>query len=241
MIGTTSERSLTAAIIPPGIGHVITVFGWTVQDLTVLAKMAGCYASLPYDFFVKTIGKGHVCTDTTMLFPIIDGQYDDAIILRALRLNCLTKDFATLWHKNFKLSFTEDNWGKADERLTNSFSSLSEEWSMAVPILTDYERRQMLVEIDVLVAMALGMTLEQLLSIYRIQFPVLRAYEKDTWYDRKGRTVFTKKSLAGVGLEKSQWNEIKGAKSGIFEKTYIDDTFPNGPVERVIHYYAPFD
>lgn len=245
MVGTTSERTLTCAIAACGIAHVNTVFSVSLKNSVDMVKLAGCEASLPYDFFVKILGKGHVNYSTNMLFPLLDDNNCREIITRALMLNCLTKYYSPLWKKCWSNDFTTDSWSKSDPRLDNKrFSTLTNEWTWDTPLRTDYERRQALVEIDVLTAIALGMTLEQLKTIYRIQFPVLQQYEADTWYDANGRIVFTNnRSLTGVGFDRKEWEgNVKGAEAGRkFYCTITDDTQPGGAVERTIEYVAPFD
>ena len=206
--------------------------------------LAGCEASLPYDFLVKCIGKRHICRDVYMLFPVFNGEDNLSILARTLLMNCLTVYYRDLWSECWRDSYKMESWSKEDPRLKpKRFTSLTNEWTWETPLRTDYERRQALVELDVLTSMALGMTLEQLKTIYRIQFRVLQDYEADTWYDANGRIVFTNnRSLTDVGYKRPEWEQIKNAQPGErFYRTITDDTLPGGPVERTIEYVAPFD
>lgn len=261
MVGCASERTLTCAIAAYGIAHVNTIFSVSLKNRVDVACLAGCEASLAYDFFVKVIGKSHVNFSTNMLFPLLEGSHHKDIVLRALLLNCLTDHYSDLWKSCFLIDFSMDTWAKSDPRLSPTrFTSLTPEWTWDTPLRTDYERRQALVEIDVLTAMALGMTLQQLKTIYRIQFPVLQSYEADTWYDANGRITFTNnRSLTGVGFTRPEWENagavqpikrgdapwdgiMKLAPAGyVFARTITDDTMPGGPVQRTIEYAAPFD
>jgi hypothetical protein len=82
--------------------------------------------------------------------------------------------------------------------------------------------------------------------------PELQQYERDTWYDRNGRIVFTaSKGLTGVGFPRkgsgrgpnktTGWEDISDMTTGTVSRSIIDDTLPGGPVERTITYEAPFD
>ena len=207
--------------------------------------LAGCEASIPYDFFVKCIGKRHINYSTYMLFPLLEGEKHLPIVARTLMMNCLSVYYRDLWKDCWHDEFVSEQWSKDDPRLSpDRFSLLTSEWNWNVPLRTDFERRQALIELDVLTAMALGMTLDQLKTIYRIQFPILQQYEADTWYDANGRIVFTNnRGLTGVGFSRPEWeNGIKSAPAGKkFYRTITDDTMPGGPVERTIEYVAPFD
>ena len=106
-----------------------------------------------------------------------------------------------------------------------------------------------LVEIDVLVAQALGLALDQLIEIYRIYFPVLQENEAGTWYDQNGRIVWTcSKGLPGVGWLNDQgrspgrraWETLLETNPSELSCEAIDDTQPGGPRTVIRHFVGPF-
>ena len=244
MLNLNSERTLISAIVMPNAGHISTMISISMQNVALLLNCAACLCSLPFDAFLKILGKGDMYYDTISKFPLFI-EPDNELNSRVLALNALSSDYAKLWADAWSDAFREIRWSKNDERLcTEYFHNWDKEWSSSFPARMDYVRRQLLVEIDVIVALKLGLSLNQLLQIYHIQFPVLQQNEADTWYDANGRIVFTNnRSLTNVGFSRPEWeNGIKGAPAGKkFYRTITDDTMPGGPVERTIEYVAPFD
>ncbi|MDR3749020.1 MAG: hypothetical protein P4M04_12840 [Acidobacteriota bacterium] len=244
MLSQAGERTLISAIIPKGPAHISTLISVAFLSTSGLLDFASMAMSLPIDFLVKSTGQGHASKNLVEQLPILgDAARRPSIWMRSLMLNCLTSHYSELWVAGWHESFRQERWSKVDVRLQlDRFAQLNRTWHWSAPLRTDYERRQALIEIDVLAARALGLTRNELCAIYRIQFPVLRQNEQDTWYDQRGRMVFTSsKALPGVGFSRPEWERIKTMSSGVVTRTIQDDTLPGGPRERVIEYLAPFD
>jgi len=244
-LNLSMERTLISAIVPKDTVQIHAVLGISMNNLKDLVAIAGCLNTIVYDFYIKVYGKEDLYENTLANLPVpVSEECLNQIRARVLCLNAIGPQFAELWSDVWDESFKYACWSKDDVRLPKELFSTERTWNSSYIATTDYARRQLLVELDTLVAYSLGMSLPLLLSIYRMQFPVMRQYEEDTWYDSEGKIVFTNnKGLSNVGFSRAEWeNGIKGAPAGKkFYRTIIDDTMPGGPVERTIEYVAPFD
>ncbi len=270
MVGPSSERTLIMTLIPPGVAWMKTSVGHAFKNQRDMMGFLAFCQSVPVDFRVKSSGVSHVNISLVDQLPV-PRSFCDALTARIAVLNCITVHFDELWRGIYSRNFNMLTWSQpSNPRLSHGFfAELTPRWQRCCALRNDYARRMAQVEIDVMVAQELRLSLEELILIYRIQFPLVQQYERDTWYDIMGRIVFTNsKGLVGVGLPRKAsrttpkcrietpdgkiregtfgWEDLyKDGQSLVPDGTVVtqwveDDTLPTGKYLKERQWTAPF-
>ena len=155
-------------------------------------------------------------------------------------------------------AFRQDARTRQEPRLPNDRATLTPEWHRDSALCNDCARRQALVEADALAAKALCPTPDELRTIYRVQFHVMRQCEAET-YDANGHIVFTpskglpRKAVKGdtsytlttpEGTKQGiaiGWEDVRDLDTSTITRRTTQDTHSIGPVEPQDHVRAPFD
>ncbi|GAA1461803.1 class I SAM-dependent DNA methyltransferase [Nocardiopsis exhalans] len=229
MVPPSNERSLFAALIPPGPAHVHAMQSMAFRDLRRTVLNSGFWASLPLDYLLRIAGRSHLQTGEARKMPAPSPGHplEVALLVRTMRLNSLTNAYAPLWSELYEDSWLQESWAVGWEGLA-PLQDVTPEWEYVSPLRTERERRAALVELDALVSVWLGITADQLAVVYRSRFPVLADYEAQTWFDANGRKVAKNHNTYGYGQTKENYLQLQK-----YLKTEDPAEIPSG-------YSAPF-
>jgi len=220
MADSATVRTLHSAIIPPGPCHTHGVLDAGFSASVDLVVANGFWSSLPVDFFIKAAGVSEINQSVVRRLPHVRNHALEAqLLVRTLRLNCLVRPYALLWEELYETAWQRDLWVPhigVDYSDRVFLGDVGPKWEWTTPLRRAADRRQALVEIDAIVAIILGISAEELLAIYRTQFPVLQRYERDALYDANGR------QLPGKLTSEYRRGKLKPADLSVDGVTYVE-------------------
>ncbi|WP_327332214.1 class I SAM-dependent DNA methyltransferase [Streptomyces anulatus] len=212
MIPFNTYRSLLAALFPPGPAHVHTVHSMALESNRLTTLNAGFWAALPLDYLLRITSRSHLQVSEANQMPAPEPGHPlaSALLLRTLRLNALTSHYAPLWAELFDRQWSGyEGWANPDwPHLKPLAAGLKPTWEYTTPLRTEHERRAALVELDALVAVWLGITADQLATIFKSRYPQLYDYEAASYFDSKGRKIAGDFNTFGYGQTKQDYLDL---------------------------------
>ncbi|MGC4861142.1 class I SAM-dependent DNA methyltransferase [Micromonospora sp. DT41] len=215
MVPFNTERSLFAAVVPPGPAHVNTIRSMVLENDLLTVLTAGFWASLPLDYYLRITGRADLTPADcqSMPAPQSDHPLASALLLRTLRLNCLTGAYADLWAELFDQAWLSEAWA-GDWSFLGPLGEVRPTWDLGTPLRSEYARRALLVELDALVAVWLGIEVEQLIALLKSRYPILTDREASMWFDAAGRRIAEDPYSYGDGQNKEGIEQLMAYLDG---------------------------
>ncbi|MFF5856375.1 hypothetical protein ACFY8B_12150 [Streptomyces sp. NPDC012751] len=216
MIAPDTERSLYEAIIPPGPAHIDGMRSTHLDDSRMTALTAGFWASIPVDYLLRTTRVRNLDVSQAGRLPIPSEKHPlaPALLLRTLRLNCLTKHYAALWSELYDPTWSGyEGWARDWPKL-EPLHEVGPEWTRNSALRTERVRRAALVEIDALVAVWLGVDADALVAMYKARFPIMQDFDAVTWFDSEGRRIAGDRYTYGHGQTKEHYEQLRAYLDG---------------------------
>ncbi|MEH0441468.1 hypothetical protein QBA74_39320 [Streptomyces scabiei] len=230
-IAPDTERALYAALIPKGPAHVEGIHSLRHESTIQTALVAGFWSAITLDYLLRITGRGDLRASGVKALPApaLDHPLAPALLVRTLRLNCLTTAYADLWKELYAPSWpTSERWACTWKGMKTELHAVTPEWQRRTPLRSEYARRAALVEIDALVAVWLGIDADTLITMYRARFPIMQDFDLVTWFDANERKISGDRYTYGHGQDKEHWQQFQA---------YLKDPDNESPPDG---YTAPF-
>lgn len=244
MISPNSERALFAALVPPGVAHIHGLRSATIVSDQFTGLVAGFFAAIPVDYLVRLTSTANLDVSQVVRMPApqLCHPLASALLLRTLRLNCLTTAYAPLWAELYDRTWSAyEPWAVQWPELA-PLEAVAPTWERSTPLRSERARRSALVEIDALVAVWLGMDADALIAAYRGRFPVLQKFEAASWFDAEGWKLASYARTSGQRQTKETWKQFEAYMADPAFKAHQEDP-ANTPAPQTPTpdgYTAPF-
>ncbi|MER5842042.1 hypothetical protein ABT099_17385 [Streptomyces prasinus] len=244
-IAPDTERALYVSLIPPKPGHVGGLRSAIAANNAATALVSGMWSSLPLDYFLRTTNVSHLHETRSKSLPAPQNDHPlaPALLLRTLRLNCLSTAYASLWKELHDSNWVDhESWACSWPLMSTKLNDTTPTWQRDTPLRTEYARRAALVEIDALVAVWLGIDADTLITMYRARFPIMQDFDRVTWFDAAERKIAGDRYTYGHGQDRDHWKQFEKYMADPAFKAHQEDPANNPAPQTPVPdgYTAPF-
>lgn len=194
MLDNSGRRTLIVSIMPPGAvaGKSLST-ARTGRGIRWDVRVVGSMGTLLSDLVVRAAQKSNLSPSMIKSLPLfaID-QLSADFDLRVARLLAVQSAYSRLWQEVWREEFSSASWAVNCESLPE-LSVASRKWTVETPLRAAKHREVALIELDALMALSLGVTEDELVSVASSQFPVLmdvsEGGRREELFDADGRKV----------------------------------------------------